>query len=428
MNASAERSLWAATADPAPVLPALARDIQADVAIVGGGYTGLSTAYHLALGGVSSVVIEGQSIGWGASGRNGGFVSTRFRASLPAILVRHGRDVARRMHALGQEAVDCVEEMAADLDLGSAAFGRYGNLTAAYDARGLARLHGNAAWLRKEMGETTMRPLSREEITAAVGSQAFVGGTLNEAGAAVHPLNFVRGLARGAAARGVEIYERTRATAIREVAGGVVVETTGGTVRAGRVVIATNAYTDAAARGLRSRVIPFPSAVIATARLPPGLLRTILPGGRLCSDSKRVLRWFRIMDDRLVFGGRGAFGQGASQAAYRRLAREMTAIFPAVAGHAVEFRWSGLVAMTLDALPHIGREGERTFYAMGYNGTGVAMSNLLGRYLAKMIREEPVDMALLAGEHFRAVPMPMLRRPAIKVAAAWQQFLDGIGR
>ncbi|MGE0714665.1 MAG: NAD(P)/FAD-dependent oxidoreductase [Alphaproteobacteria bacterium] len=422
------RSLWAATCDAAPALPALAGEVQVDVAIVGGGYTGLSAANHLARAGLSVAVLEAHSVGWGASGRNGGFVSTRFRTAMPAVLATHGRAVAQRMYDLGQEAADCVEETVADLGIAGALFGRYGHLTAAYDERGVKRLHGNVAWLRKEMGDKGARPLSREEIAAETGSAIFVGGVLNEAGAAVHPLGYLRGLARGVVARGAQVFERTAVTGLRETGAAVAVETASGTVRAAHAILATNAYSDRAAPYLRRRIIPFPSAIVATARLVPDVLQTVLPKGRLCSDSKRVLRWFRIMDGRMVFGGRGAFGEGASEAAYRRLTREMVQIYPALAGVPIEFRWGGLVGMTLDSLPHVGRCGERVFYAAGYNGTGVAMSTLLGRYLARMIRGESVDMALLTDDRFAPVPAPALRRPAIKVAAAWQQFLDGIGR
>lgn len=424
------KSLWAATADPAPIFPKVDRDLKADVAIIGGGYTGLSAAHYLSQAGQTPIVLEAASIGSGASGRNGGVVSTRFRVSLPDIAASHGRDVARRMYELGQEAVDCVEELASGFSIASCRFKRYGHLTAALNERAVAKLEKSVSWLKAEVGDTASRMLTREQVREETGSIAFVGGSLNAAAGGIHPLNLTRGLARGLASRGVRVFEHSAAITVRDESKGIVVETDGGCIRARNVVFATNAYTDMtrATGSLYRRLIPFRSDIIATAPLPPNVLSTILPTGRLCADTRRVLRWFRVFDSRLVFGGRGTFGRDDSEGSFRKLRNNMIGLFPALQDQPIEFRWSGLVAMSFDSLPHIGRIGQRAFYAMGYNGTGVAMANLMGKYLARMVRKEPIDVALLSGEQFHAVPFYPLRTPAVRVAAGWYQFLDSIGR
>ena len=168
----------------------------------------------------------------------------------------------------------------------------------------------------------------------------------------------------------------------RRDGGDVIAETPNGAVRARLLIIATNAYTGTTglSANLARRIVPFRSALIATAPLPETLRDVILPSRRLLADSKRVLRYCRIVDDRLLFGGRGAFdGQDASLA-YGRLLRNMTTMYPQLDGVPIEFRWLGFVAMTLDYLPHIGHLDDRVLFAVGYNGTGVALSNLMGRY------------------------------------------------
>jgi glycine/D-amino acid oxidase-like deaminating enzyme len=309
-------------------------------------------------------------------------------------------------------------------------FGRHGHITGAHNAPALIRLREANVWLAAEMGDKASRMLSREEVRWEIGSEIFVGGSLNAADAGVHPLNYVRSLARAVSGRGVRIFERSAAIALSPETDGLIVKTQHGAVRAKQAIFATNAYANmtSATGELPRGVIPFRSAAIATAPLPEDVLRAILPTRRMGSDTKRLLRWFRLVGDRLVFGGRGALGRdGESEQVYRRLQIEMVTMFPALRGIRVDFRWSGLVAMTLDLLPHIGRMDDRRLYAMGYNGTGVAMANLMGRYLAKMALNEPVDAALLSRFPLKPIPLHALRAPAVRAVAAWYQLLDALG-
>jgi glycine/D-amino acid oxidase-like deaminating enzyme len=426
----AVRSLWAASAEPLESFPSLSGEVQADIAIIGGGFTGLSAAHHLATDGLAPVVVEATSVGWGASGRNGGYVSVKSRAPLARILPSHGRDIARRLHALGHEAVDCVEQMIETCGIVDSGFRRYGHLTGALDSRAMRRLEASAAWAARELRDSATRILSRAEVTEAMGSAAFVGGSLNVADGGVHPVKLLRGLARDLRRRNIRIYERSPALRVVDAPGGVRVETAQGTVRARSVIYATNGYSNLtpAPGDLARRIIPFRSAAIATAPLSAALAARILPAGYVGSDSKRVLRWFRMVDGRMVFGGRGAQGSdGDSAAAYDRLRSEMVELFPALADAPVEFRWSGLVAMTMDFLPHIGKVGDRRFYALGYNGTGVALSHLMGRYLARLVRRDAVDLPLIGDAPFQPVPFYNLRTPAVRAATAWFQLLDGLG-
>ena len=228
----------------------------------------------------------------------------------------------------------------------------------------------------------------------------------------------------------VAIFQETPAVRISRDNGLVVVETPQGAVWAKQVIIATNAYSDLtpATRRLQQTLVPFRSAIIATERLPRATAGRLMPAERTYTETKRMMRWFRMVDDRVVFGGRGAFGKQDSNAAFSALRRAMVGIFPEVEGTALDFRWSGLVGMTLDAMPHIGRLDERTLFAMGYNGAGVAMSSLMGRYLAALVRGETPDLGLLDASRLKTIPLYPLREPAVRVVAGWYQFLDAIGR
>ena len=423
-------SLWTETAAPARAHAELAGEVRADVAIIGGGYTGLSAALHIGEDGRRPVVIDANGLGWGCSGRNGGVVSAKFRMSFAAAASLHGLEVARRMYAIAHESLDVVEELIDRLGIASAGYARVGQVKGAHNAASLEAILKDRDWMRAEMGDTSVTALSRDAVARETGSEAFVGGVLSSHAGQLHPLNYLGGLAAAAAARGIALFERTPALAIRRERGGVVVETPGGVIRARDVVLATDGYADltAATAAVRRRIIPFRSAMIATAPLPPEVRAAVMPTGRVYVETRRMMRWFRIAEGRAVFGGRGAFGRDDSEPAFRALEAALVRTFPVLRGTPVTHRWSGLVAMTLDGLPHVGRLGDGTLFAMGYNGTGIATATLMGRYLAALLRGEQPDLALLAGSRFRPIPLYPLRDAGVRLVAGWYGLLDAIGR
>lgn len=423
-------SLWGATATPLRAFPALAGDAQADVVIIGAGYTGLSAAHHLAQSGMSSIVLEANRPGWGASGRNGGVITAKFRLSFPAIAAAHGKPMAKRMYEIALEATDIVTGLVEAYGIDAANLTRSGQVKAAHNEETLAYAVKEAEWLRAELGDTTMSVLDAGQVHEETGSAGFVGGVLNAGSGGIHPLNYLHGLAEGVTGLGVPIHAGTPALRLRREGDGVLVETPGGIVRAKQAIIATNSYSDLtpATQAYQQTLIPFRSAIIATERLSPNLAATVMPTRRTYTETKRMMRWFRMVDDRIVFGGRGAFGKTDSPAAFRALHKAMIGIFPQVSDVPLAYRWSGLVAMTLDSVPHVGRVDDRVMLAMGYNGAGVAMSSLMGRYLAAFARGETPDVGLLDAGRMRRVPFYPLREPAVRMVAGWYQFLDAIGR
>jgi gamma-glutamylputrescine oxidase len=423
-------SLWADTAEPLPAFPKLAGDVKADVVIIGAGYTGLSAAHHIAKSGLSPVVLEANYPGWGASGRNGGVITAKFRLSFRDIDTAHGRVMARRMYEIAHDSVEMVDELVSELGIKSARLTRSGQVKAAHNQATLRTAIDEAEWMKREMGDTEVRILDAHQVREETGSRGFVGGVLNPGSGGIHPLNYLRGLAKGVAQRGVPVFQESPVLKLRRDGEGVIAETPGGSVRARQAIIATNSYSDltSATVRLQHTLVPFRSALIATEKLSPNLAGSLMPTGRTYTETKRMMRWFRKVDDRVIFGGRGAFGKQDSESAFEALRRAMTGIFPELVDVPLDFRWSGLVGMTLDSVPHVGRIDDRTLYSVGYNGAGVAMSSLMGRYLASLVRGEAVDLGLLDARRVKTIPFYSLREPAVRVVAGWYQFLDAIGR
>lgn len=423
-------SLWEATAEPARDFPVLSGQQQADVVIIGAGYTGLSAAHHIAKDGLSPIVLEANRPGWGASGRNGGVITAKFRLSFREIDAVHGRATARRMYEIAHESTDMVEELVSEFGIASANLIRTGQVKAAHNETTLKAAIDEANWMTREMGSAEVRILDRRGVREETGSDFFVGGVLNPGSGGIHPLNYLRGLADGVARRGVSIFQESPVIKLRRENGGIVAETPQGAVRAKQAIIATNSYSDltGATVQMQRTLIPFRSAMVATEQLPRNLAGKLMPTGRTYTETKRMMRWFRMVDNRVIFGGRGAFGKQDSQAAFDALRKAMVGIFPDLAEVPLVYQWSGLVGMTLDSVPHIGRLDECTLVSMGYNGAGVAMSSLMGRYLAAFVRGESPEVGLLDVSRMKAIPFYPLREPAVRMVAGWYQFLDSIGQ
>jgi gamma-glutamylputrescine oxidase len=240
------------------------------------------------------------------------------------------------------------------------------------------------------------------------------------------------GIAAGLKKAGIDIFENTPVTGLRNArVQGVLLQTPGGTITAGQVVIATNSYSDltSATSAVRKAIIPFRSAMIATAPLSDTPGANLLARGRSYTETRRMMRWFRKVGDRLLYGGRGAFGKTDSQERLHGPAQGDGAAVPgACRCVAVTHRWSGLVAMTMDSIPHVGRLDDRIVYAVGYNGTGVALASNMGKHVAAILAGESPDLGLLTSERLKPVPFYPIREPAVRLVAGWYQFLDAIGR
>jgi glycine/D-amino acid oxidase-like deaminating enzyme len=419
-------SLWSATSTSSQAFPVFEGEHTIDLVVVGGGFAGLSTALHAARKGMSCMLLEAHEVGFGGSGRSGGLVSGKFRVSFQAVMAQHGREAALQLHAFGKKAVDCVEQLISEHNMTDACYSRSGYITAAHSSAAMKGLQTAVNWLEIEALDHSSRLIDAEETAAALGTRSYLGGAFNTYAGHLHPLNYLRGLARAATVAGAQIFEHTPVRSIEENGGWVTVVTDQGRIIAKQVLISTDAYSNltSATKRLARSIVPFRSSIIATVPLNNNVASTILPRGVVAADTKRLLRWYRKVDNRLIFGGRGAFDKDNSPAAFSRLYRQMQDIFPQVEGQRIEYSWSGLVAMTLDYLPHIVRQSDRVMIAAGFNGSGVAAATYAGACVADLLTGVQPQIGILQSLAFNPIPARSLIDPGVRMLTAYYQFLD----
>jgi gamma-glutamylputrescine oxidase len=422
-------SLWRDTASATPETRPFRGEAQVDVAIVGGGYTGLSTARALASRGIEVIVLEANHTAWGASGRNGGVVSGKFRLGFADMAKRWNIETARRMHEIGIEAIENVGHLLAEFGI-DADYRPSGSLRCAHRPEALAVLKSECTWLQRTLGDSAVSILSAEEMAQETGSRDFYGGMLNRHGGVIHPLKFHHGLTAGLRARGIRVHGASPVTGIERLPDGLRLHMPEGRIRARQVVLATNAYSrlTSVSAPVQRKIVPFRSAIVATQPLTGTPGEALLSQGRSYTETRRMMRWFRKSGDRLLYGGRGAFGKSDSDAAFAALEGAIRRQFPQLDGLAVTHRWSGLVAMTMDSLPHLGRLDDRLVYAMGYNGTGVALASYIGQHVADLVQGKQLDAGLLGQLPAPSVPLYPIRELGVRLVAGWYQFLDAIGK
>jgi glycine/D-amino acid oxidase-like deaminating enzyme len=401
------RAYWHATM---PQLPDRSgRDLpdSVDAIVIGGGYTGTAAARKLALQGARTVLLEANTLGFGASTRNGGIAHPGFKWGPETLVRRHGRELARALYAETVQATDLLAGLVRDQGI-DAELRFNGYLELAW-ARKHAEDFPSEVTALAEFG-TTARAIPRDQLAAEIGTSAYHGGLAVDAGGVVHPAKWFVALVGLAERAGAELHEGVRATSIRRQADGrFVVETKRGAVLARDVLVATNGYTDGVAPTLRRRIIPIGSYIIATEPLPEDLARELSPTGRAYFDTKNFLSYWHVSKDRrMLFGGRVSFLPTTVDRTAKLLYKRMLEVHPQLAGYRVEYSWGGKVALTMDRMPHIGRAGG-VMYAMGYSGTGLVMSNWLGTRAAEWMGggEAPA----LAKLRFPIVPAPYEGRP-----------------
>jgi gamma-glutamylputrescine oxidase len=378
-------SWYLATARDLRAWPPLTGSATADVCVVGGGYTGLSAALHLAGRGYSVVVLEARRVGWGASGRNGGQLGTGQRREESELEARFGPATARELFRLAIAARDLVRDLVArhriDCDLTP------GQLLCAAKPEHLAGLAERAAKLARDYGYPHQQVLSRAELRQAVDSPLYHGGVRDTGAWHLHPLNYALGLARAAAEAGVRLHEQSAVTGydLRGSGGPVRVRTPQGEVTARYLVLACNGYLGGLEPRIASRIMPINNFLVATA--PLGDLAHRLIADRACvHDTLFVVNYFRLSPDgRLIFGGgeNSTHRFPADLAAFVR--RPLLRVFPQLAATALEHAWGGTLAITLNRLPHLGRLGPHVYFAHGYSGHGISTATLAGQLMAEAI-------------------------------------------
>ncbi len=412
------RSYYADTADPASTRPAALGEIRADVCIVGGGFTGLSTALHLARRGFKSVVVEAQRVGFGASGRNGGQVGTGQRQDQDWLEQSLGRDAAHRLWDISRDAVQLVRDLCAEL---GEPF-HDGIIHADHRARYVAESHAYAEKLAREYGHDRIVALDRAGLRDVLASDAYHGGTLDTFAGHFHPLRFALGLAQLAEAAGATIHEATRV----ERLDGTTVTTGQAVIRADHVILACNGYLGHLQGRVAARVMPINNYVVATEPMDPDDQEKLIANNYAVADSKFVVNYFRFSDDhRLLFGGTESYRYRFPADIAGAVRRPMEQVFPQIAGIPITHAWGGTLGITMNRMPHFERVGPATLSLSGYSGHGVAMATIAGLIAAETIAGQAERFDTMA-----AVPSPRFpggaafRSPLLVLAMLWYSLRD----
>jgi glycine/D-amino acid oxidase-like deaminating enzyme len=424
-----EKNYWATTvASPSFAAPELPDAV--DVAVIGGGFCGLSAARTLAKHGVTVAVLEAETFGWGASSRNGGMVLTGMKLPAPTLIQRYGMEMVRKMYAASLETIDCVEQIVREENI-DCSFARCGHLEVACKQAHFDGYEESAALTRREFNHE-VRIIPKSELRGEIGSGIYFGGMVDETSAGLNPARYVAGLADAARRAGACLFDHTRATSVvpetKNGARKFRVVTPKDTLTAREVILASGAYTTEATPALRKKIIPIGSYIIATEVLPADLARELSPRNRMIYDSKHFLYYYRLTPDkRMLFGGRAAFfpeTENTVRQSAEILRRGMVEVYPQLREVKVEFVWGGTLDFTLDVMPHAGKI-DGMYFAAGFAGHGVAAATWFGAKLAGLICGEPNDIPF-DGIKFSAAPLGLRSGNtwALPLAGAWYRILD----
>jgi gamma-glutamylputrescine oxidase len=419
-------SWYAATATPLPEQPALRGATTADVCVIGGGYTGLSAALHLAGRGHSVRLLEAQRLGFGASGRNGGQVGSGQRVEQDVLERRFGPDIARRLWQIGEDAKARVADLIAThaIDAGW----RPGVAHAAYTDAEVAHIRRLTDRFGPDYGYDRLEMLDRDGIAAATGSTAFAGGVVDWGAGHLHPLRFAFGLATAAEASGVALHERSEVIGLKRIGGTWRIATGQGHVVADHVILACNGYLGGLDRRVAGRVMPINNFIVATEPLG-NIAPDILPGDIAVADSRFVVNyWRRSADGRLLFGGGESYGYRFPRDIAALVRKPMLSVYPQLAGVRIDHAWGGTLAITRSRLPHFARLAPGLLSASGYSGHGVALAVLAGEILAEAVAGPSDRFDLIAALPGRPFPGGgMARTPLLALAMGWYALRDRLG-
>jgi glycine/D-amino acid oxidase-like deaminating enzyme len=427
-----EKNYWLTTANFPQTDPAQSLPDRADVAVIGAGFTGLSAARTLAQRGAKVVVLESNTIGWGASSRNGGMVLTGMKLGVNKLISMFGRDLTRRMYAASLATIDCVEQIIREENV-DCDFSRCGHLEVACRQKHFDDHARQAEVIAREFNHP-LRVIERNDLSAEIGSTIYHGGMVDEVSAGVNPARYVAGLGRAAAKAGAAIFERAQAQRIERASSqgelGWSITTARGSFWAREVFVATSGYTGKATPALRKKLIPIGSFIIATEILSEPLARELSPRNRMIYDSKNYLYYYRLTPDRrMLFGGRAAFFPENDQTIRRSaeiLRRGMIEVYPQLRNTKVEYVWGGTLDFAFDIMPHAGQL-DGMYYAVGYAGHGVAMATYQGQKIAELIAGEKPDNPFV-GIKFPGAPLGLYNGKPwfLPLAGAWYKLLDWV--
>ena len=419
-------SWYAATANDKKIRPPLIGAVEADVCIIGAGFTGISAALELAEKGMSVVVLEAERIGFGASGRNGGQIVNGYSRDFDTIERRFGPETARKLALMSREGGDIIRSRVArhgiDCDL------RDGGFFAAFTTKQLREFEV----IKKSCesyGIDGMEMVGKADVGRYVSSARYAGGMIDKRGGHIHPLNLVLGEARAAEAFGARIFENSRAVSIDIGGKQPIVSTAGGSVKSRYLLVCGNAYLGNLLPKITERMMPVSSQVMVTEKLDPALLDRMLPADYCVEDANYVLDYYRrTSDNRLLYGGGIGYGGQDPNNLTGIIRPNMIKTFPELTNTRIDYAWSGNFALTLTRIPHVGKLSDTVYFSHGDSGHGVTTTHLLGKILGEAVVGHADRFDIWAS--LPSLPFPggrAFRVPLTALGAWWYGLRDRLG-
>jgi gamma-glutamylputrescine oxidase len=413
---------YEASAQPAPPHPVLAGDIACDVAVLGGGYTGLMAALSLAERGYDVVVAEAGQIGGGASGRNGGQIVTGYNPSMATLAGLTGAADAQDLWAMALEAKRLVADTVARHGISCGL--SWGYLFVAPNRRGHAELAAMAEQWSGRHGYDALRAIDAPELGEMVGSKRYLGGLHDAGGGHLHPLDYVRGIAGAALRAGVRIFESTQIQRV-ETGSPCALVAAQGTIRAQFLVLAGGAATGRLVPAAAGTVAPVGTYIVATEPLPRARLRAVLRDDVAVCDTNFALSYYRrTPDGRLLFGARASVAGFEPPGLRAEMRAALLHVFPQLADIRLDYLWGGQIDRTRNRLPHFGRAGDTAYFAQGFSGQGVALAGLAGKLIAEAIAGQAERFDVFARIPHRPFPPRPLLTPTLVLASLWYRLRD----
>lgn len=416
-------SLWFDTATELEPSPVLEGDSKIDAVVIGAGFTGLRAALRLAEAGTRVAVLDAFDIGWGASGRNGGQVNPMLPFNAPERIRKLvGPGFFESLTAVSlnsaNELFELIKSYKIDCQPRQDGWLRVDHCD---KARKISQAN---AKIWNQLG-ADMQAVEGDEVAQLSGSKIYRSGIVVPSGGSVQPLSLARGLARAARAAGAKTYSRSPVSALQQNGSGWIVETPRGRITADWVILATNAYSDNIFPGLAKSVLPLVPVQIASGPLKPEQIAKILPRGHTISDTRRIIMYARRdADNRMVFGGHGHLDKNRQPAGFDWLIDDVERIFPQLKGVDWRYRWGGKIAVTEDRLPHFHEPAPGLIAGLGYNGRGVAMSQVMGRLLAERALGAAPESLPFPSTSIRAIPFRSIQMMGEATAIWWMRLLD----
>jgi len=377
-------------------------------------------------------VFESETIGWGASSRNGGMVLTGMKLGVNKLISMYGRELTQRMYAASLATIDCVEQILREEGI-QCDFARCGHLEVACKQKHFDDYARQVEVIAREFNHQ-LRVVQKNELSGEIGSKIYYGGMVDEVSAGLNPARYVAGLGRAAMKAGAEIFEHAGVQKIeraaREGQQGWKISTERGALWAQEVFVGTSGYTGSATPALRKKIIPIGSFIITTEVLPEKLAQELSPHNRMIYDSKNYLYYYRLTPDRrMLFGGRAAFFPETDQTVRRSaeiLRRGMIDVYPQLGDAKVEYVWGGTLDFAFDIMPHAGQMNGM-YYAVGYAGHGVAMATYQGQKMAELMAGDKPENPFV-GTRFPGAPLGLYNGKPwfLPFAGAWYKFLDWV--